>query len=373
MTKFVSPYLRGFFILFLLTFSFMAHAEEPVFKIVNSFGDERENYFFTKPGGIAFSGNKDIFVVDREKFSFVKFNQNGVFISRVGKKGKGPGDFLTPSEIQCLGQKLFIYDWLNHRIAVTGLKMEKFDYIKTKNLKDSEGRTYSMRSAPIVLDENRFLGINNDYSPDKGRLFTFDKNQRVNTWFFCDLPTDLDDEKWRIKAGKDKEFLFNHLTYPIVGVNYEKKTMLITFEHPDTTMRFYLYRFSGELIRRITYRQDEKYRFPMEQLDSLDNTPPYVTMVFDILSCKNYYLVLMAQIHTRLPRGKQNNFSYLFINEQGEIVHRRKAGIRYRAATPDGYLAGSEWDKENDLLKIFISKLNTKFLSKQKPISSQSP
>lgn len=370
---FVVRFSRVSLLLFLLVFSILAYADESAFQFIRAVGDERENYFFTKNGGIAISDKKEIFIVDKKKFSIVKYNGDGAFITRTGKQGRGPGDFLRPSGIQYFGKKLYINDWMNRRLALTGLKMTHFDYIKILDLTDLDGRIYTMRSAPIVLDENRFLGINQEYSTEKGRLFTFDKNQKVNTYFFCDLPTDLNDEKWRIKADNDKRFLFNFFTYPVVGVNHEKKTMLITFETPDIEMRFYLYRFSGELIRQFTYRQNEKFRFPMQQLDSMKNQPPHSTMVLDVLSCHDYYLVFMAQTVNRLRPDKKNIFTYLFINEQGEIIHRQEERVRYRTATPDGYLAGIKWDKENDLLKIIISKLDTNYLSIQKPISSKSP
>lgn len=370
MTKLVSLYLRGFCALFLLTFSFIAYAEEPVFQFVRAVGDERENYFFTRSGGIAISDKKDIFFIDKDTFSLRKFDWNGAFIARTGKKGRGPGDFIKPSGPKYFNNKIYIFDWLNRRIAITGVNLEKFDYIMVRNLKDRDGRMYAMRNDPIVLDDNRFLGVNQIYSREKGRLFTFDRNQRVTSNFFCQLPTDLEDELWRLEADRDKQFLFNYATYPVVGVNHEKKQILITFEKPDITMHFYLYSLSGELIRTFDYRLDEKFRFPMEQLDGLKNTPPHSAWVLDILACGDYYLLFMQQITNRNSPDKKIKNSYLFINQQGEVVHRQEEKVRYLAATADGYLAGIKWDKENDLLKIIISKLNTARLSKMKPLSA---
>jgi hypothetical protein len=325
---------------------------------MRSIGDERENYFFIRIGGIAFSDKKDIFVLDRTTFSIVKYDWNGVFISRTGQRGRGPGDFLTPSGIQCVNNKLYIYDWLNRRIAVTDLQMKDFDYIKINDLKDHDQRKYSMRIAPIVFGENQFLGINQQYSQEKGRLFVFDKSQRVNKYFFCELPTDLEEEMWRIKGGEEKRFLFNFFTYPHVAVSSQKKQMLLSFEYPDEDMHFYLYTLSGELIRKTSHRLDEKFRFPMQQLDGLSNTPRHSTWVLDILSCNNYYLVFMLQTTNRKRPDKKKEFSYLIIDEQGEVKHRVESKIRFIMATPDGYLGGITFDYEKDLLKVVIYKLN---------------
>lgn len=373
MTAIVLPYIRAFIILFFLSFSFLSNAEESVFQFVKAIGDERENYFLTKTGGIAFSDKKEIFIMDKKSFALMKYDWNGTFIARIGQRGRGPGDFLTPRGIQHLNNRLYIYDWLNHRLAVTGIDLAHFDYIKVHDLRDHDGGIYSIQRRPIVLDENRFLAVNGSYSPEKGRLFVFDKKQKVNEYFFCDLPTDLEDEKWRIKTDEEKRFLFNYLTSPIVGVNREKKQILITFEYPDTTMRFYLYSFSGGLIRKFSYRQDEMFRFPMQQLEGLMNTPLHTTWVLDILSCKDYYLVFMLQTTNRRRPDKKKNFSYLLISDQGKVLHRQEEKVRYLATTSDGYLAGVKWDQENDLVKIIISKLNSSRLSKMKPISSKSP
>lgn len=355
-----------FYILFFLTVSFLAHADEPVFQILRTIGDERENYFLTDISGIALSDNKDIYIMDKKKFSLLRFNLNGVFVSRTGGRGQGPDDFLTPAGPQWLNHRLYIYDRFNHRFAVTGRRMDGFEYIPVHDLTDSDGRAYAMRSRPIVLDPKRFLGVNQRYSPDKGRLFFFDHKKKVNTWFFCDLPTDLDDEKWRLNADREKAFLFNFCTYPIVGVNHEKKHMLITFERPDADMRFYLYGLDGELIRRFTYSLDERIRFPMPKLDNLRYRPRHFAWVTDIIVCKNYYLVYMLEVFDSGRSDKREKNSYLIISEDGEVVRRVDTRVRYLDATPDGYLAGVTWDNENDLLKIVISKLNASYLSRQR-------
>jgi hypothetical protein len=364
MTTPISRCLNATLILLFLTLSFLSYAEKPVFQFVNAIGDERDNYFFPRVSGIAFSDKKDIFVIDRKNFSVIKYDWNGTFISRTGRLGKGPGDFLTPSGIQCFNNKLYIYDYLNRRIAVTDWQMERFDYIKIGNLKDDDQRIYSMRGAPIVLGENLFLGISHLYSLEKGRLFFFDKDQNVNKYFFCDLPTDLDDEKWRIKEGEEKRFLFNHLTFPVLAVNQQKKQMLVTFEHPDTDIRFFLCKYSGELIRKFSYRQDKSYKFPRQQLDDLMNPPSKTTVILEILPYKDYYLVFMVQIENRRTPNYKNNFYYLFVHENGEIKYKMESDIRFITITPDGYLGGTRLDKENDILKVVIYKLNLEAIKK---------
>jgi hypothetical protein len=369
MTILVFRCSRAALILLLLFLSFLSYAEKPVFEFVNAIGDERDNYFFPKISGVSISDNKDIFVIDRKTFSIIKYDWKGTFISRAGQRGRGPSDFLTPADIQYFNDKLYIFDYLNWRIAVTGLQMERFDYIKIDNLKDHDQRIYTMRNAPIVLGENLFLGVNQAFSPEKGRLFLFDKNQNVNKYFFCELPTDLDDEKWRLKEGEEKRFLFNFFTYPIVAVNHQKKQMLITFENPDTDIRFYLCKYSGELIRKFRYRQDEKFKFPMQQLDDLMDPPRHSTMVLDILPYKDYYLVFMAQTTNRRRPDKKIKFYYLFVHEKGEVKHVMESKIRFITITPDGYLGGIKLDKENDILKVVIYKLNLEAIEKNVIVS----
>jgi hypothetical protein len=134
--------------------------------------------------------------------------------------------------------------------------------------------------------------------------------------------------------------------------------MLITFEYPDTDIRFFLYTLSGQLIRKFSYRQDKKFKFPFQQLEGLRNWPLQATWILDILPYKDYYLVFMVQTINIQRPDQKNKISYLFVHEKGEIKHRMEAKIRFKTITPDAHLGGITLDKENDILKVVIYKLN---------------
>lgn len=319
---------------------------QPVFRQIIKIGDNRPDYFFTAISGIAVSQEKEIFVTNMREFTISKFNGNGAFISRIGHKGRGPGDFLHLSDIQILNNRLFIFDKFNNRMAITDTQFKKWDYINFKKFTGVDISSCFLRNNPIILDENKFLGVNYNYMPEMGRMFLFDRNQQVFQTFFCDLPADVGEER-------ERRF-FRMITHPAVAINHKKKEIFVTFEHPSGEMKFFFYDFNGVLNRQSTYILDSDYEFPVELMDMRPQYPEKVCFVMEATPFKDYYLILIAEHRKKAKKNEleYNDSWYLFVDARGKVHYKVRNKIRFRTATPDGCLAG--FTGADDIYEVVI-------------------
>lgn|GEM_PF-2620657 len=74
---------------------------------------------FSRPWAIAAESNGRVFICDGEENQVFVLNQSGNLIHTLGKKGQGPGEFLSPIELTISNNKLFVVD--------ACLRMQKFD------------------------------------------------------------------------------------------------------------------------------------------------------------------------------------------------------------------------------------------------------
>jgi len=61
--------------------------------------DGDENYIFGSINDVEVDSRGNIYVLDGKMTRIVKFNRDGRFILRFGKKGQGPGEFVFPESI----------------------------------------------------------------------------------------------------------------------------------------------------------------------------------------------------------------------------------------------------------------------------------
>ncbi|MCI0615575.1 6-bladed beta-propeller, partial [bacterium] len=74
---------------------------------------------FSRPWAIARDSKNRVFVVDGSANQVFVLNENGALISRFGRKGEGPGEFCSPTEIAIHNDRIFIAD--------ACLKVHEFD------------------------------------------------------------------------------------------------------------------------------------------------------------------------------------------------------------------------------------------------------
>jgi len=65
---------------------------------------------------IVFS-DSHIFILDRYKTkSIKKFDLKGNYITDIGSQGRGPGEFIEPTDFVCIDNKIIVYDQFTHRL-----------------------------------------------------------------------------------------------------------------------------------------------------------------------------------------------------------------------------------------------------------------
>lgn len=106
-----------FIALFILIFSFINHyscKKETGLSITHEKkfvldGDGKTAFY--EPGGVAVDQEGNIYVADSGNQRVVKFNPEGKFVKSFGRKGQGPGEFISPGQLAIFGNEIYVYDW----------------------------------------------------------------------------------------------------------------------------------------------------------------------------------------------------------------------------------------------------------------------
>lgn len=325
--------------------------KQPVLRLAIEIGAERENYEFASISGLAIF-NKEIFVVDSKAYTIYKYDWNGDFLKKIGQKGKGPGDFSDPYSIQIKGDKLYIYDHWNFRIAITDPEFKTWDYIKTIGLKTSSGTLYSFSFllSPIWLENDRWLGMNQLYVPEQGKLFFFDSRQHVSQDFFPQLPADIG----HLKNAKH----FRIATHILAAVNENTRRIMTVFGFPGDTLKITLFDFNGCQTAQTSFLLGKKFQFPYDLMTELFQYEGVMNWVFEIFPFQDYFIVYIAEFYRKSLKADDElrNQYHLIVDSRGKVQYKIPAPYRFRNSSPDGCLIG--FREKNDLLTVGVYQLH---------------
>lgn len=112
-----------------------------------------EGELFENIVDIAVDEEGNIYLCDIQANNIKKFSPEGKFVKIIGRKGQGPGEFITPSHIVVSGKRLFVYEIGNRRLCslTTG-----GEYINNIPIQFSEGLPLHIRALPggdIVIEK----------------------------------------------------------------------------------------------------------------------------------------------------------------------------------------------------------------------------
>lgn len=96
----------------------------------------REEYMFQQVRHIAVDEKENIYILDRKAGHIKVFNKKGSYIQTIGKKGQGPGEFVTPGQIFIRDRELMVYDDGDRSFSFFTLDGE---FIKSINASKAEG------------------------------------------------------------------------------------------------------------------------------------------------------------------------------------------------------------------------------------------
>ncbi|MFC1564481.1 NHL repeat-containing protein [candidate division KSB1 bacterium] len=97
---------------------------------------EDDNYLFYQPRDLEVDNEGNIYILDSRNNRIQKFDNEGEYIETIGRKGEGPGEFLTCSciQIDITNNILYAGDHFNGRINIFSLDGKYLREIKTTNM-----------------------------------------------------------------------------------------------------------------------------------------------------------------------------------------------------------------------------------------------
>ncbi len=222
-------------------------------ELVKTIGDERDDYTFFIITGAVVSPQKEIYVLDGQGFFVAKYDWEGKFLGRTGRKGKGPGDLFYPRAINYYNGKIYLLDRGNRRIAEINPNLEEFDYFKLP----VDG-SFDANMAP--LGNGTFIGDFGTYLKNRGRLGVVDTEGQIAGSFFnkYPIPVDIKEGNKNSVDSYSRMMMLNSETKPIFAVDNKKENILISFKKPDNPIRLFLYNIEGKQLKCFSYKIPEK-------------------------------------------------------------------------------------------------------------------
>jgi len=109
---------------------------EVAIKLIRTIGDvdtEDENLAFDSPSDIAMDSAGNIYILDSGNQRIQKFSPEGKYLSTIGRKGQGPGEFASPSSLD-IDSKGYLYVLDSMRLQILAPDSKVLKIIKTVEL-----------------------------------------------------------------------------------------------------------------------------------------------------------------------------------------------------------------------------------------------
>lgn len=158
---------------------------------------ESDSLFLSRPTEIALGSTGHVYITEGNEARVLELAPDGTIARAFGRKGQGPGEFMSPSTLAVLGDSMLaVYDRVQRRLVFIGLKTWKFE------------RAWPLQGWPPFL---RAVGPT---------LF-------VGAW-------DLDSRTSLAQVGPEGELVQREGVYPEIGI---KHPMLIRGAFPWSALR----------------------------------------------------------------------------------------------------------------------------------------
>ena len=117
--------------------------------------------------GVAVDKDDNIYVSDSVNNCVYKFNKNGELLERVGKKGRGPGEFNSPRGVAVAGDRVFVCEYDNNRVQVLTRELQPVKQFGSLGSGDGQFK----RPESIAVDSEGMLYVS-DYGNHRVQVFT---------------------------------------------------------------------------------------------------------------------------------------------------------------------------------------------------------
>ena len=113
-----------------------------------------QEYLFENIKDIKIDKTGDIYVLDQRAANIKVFDNSGNFIKIIGNKGKGPGEFIRPVEMEFFNDTLIVSDSDLRRFSYFD---NNGNYIKSKKLTNDQPGTFEISSENMILNSSTVM------------------------------------------------------------------------------------------------------------------------------------------------------------------------------------------------------------------------
>jgi len=248
--------------------------------------------------------------------------------------------------LHIINHHLYIKDFQNNRFVEVDLDFENEKYYMLYSTEIKPNRLKNMPFTILAMDDRYFLGvcIHSRFEAEN-LLYIINRQMEVEKSFFNYLPVPMD-------SKRNISLLRLNVK---VGISHSQKRFLVTFETPANQIEFFLYNFSGELLKRFYYKQDDLFQFP-DVFPPPANKKINITIIANILANKDYFLVFLEQGKDFCDSPDyENNDLCLIYSTKGDFV--KAYNVREELSplyfSDDGYLLAKTIDNDYDQLTIY--------------------
>ncbi|MEW6507682.1 MAG: BF3164 family lipoprotein [Bacteroidota bacterium] len=102
--------VKKLILILISTSSFLVFAQTKFLKLEEKFTLGEEDYYFTYPERVITDKNDKIYIIDRNATEIIVFKSNGEFDRKIGRSGKGPGEYVEITNFFFQENLLTVFD-----------------------------------------------------------------------------------------------------------------------------------------------------------------------------------------------------------------------------------------------------------------------
>ncbi|MEP1150736.1 MAG: 6-bladed beta-propeller [Balneola sp.] len=167
--------------LFFLVVSFTSQAQENSLNLKEEiiFGLDKEldgSELLGQVNGFVVDDNFNLYVIDSMTQEIKVFDKNGKLINRIGKRGRGPGEFLRLNNLYLESDLIYAFDPVQYRVTIFDTKGDLVSTISTPK----ESQVANFFRQIVSYDEKNFLIFYKQWG--EGNYSKYDKDEIFHIW-----------------------------------------------------------------------------------------------------------------------------------------------------------------------------------------------
>lgn len=268
-------------------------------------------YTFFQISDIATDEQGNLYISDVKGCFVRKYSPDGRSLAEFGRRGSGPGEFLSPVELYYRKGRLYIRDSQLKRITVLDKNLNLVKTIKTR-----------INIWSFVVGETGFI-CSTASTKDDHLLASLNFSGEVVKKFFDKLPSYLN-------AGKKSPMHFiRKLKYAVLWLDRNPKSGEVVATHRGYENGNYVYFFDSDMKLKSKCRLnlEKGYSFPSFML-KFPPKYPAESIYAHIYSIHfvNEKEILLHLVKDYMKKGKveRKTNRFLILNRKGEVVYEKQ-------------------------------------------------